>query len=273
MTIGIGTYTFTWAIGVPGFEAPERPLTPLGLLEKAGELGVSVVQLCDNLPLHKLDRGQLEELSAAAREKGITLEAGTRGIEPGHLMQYLEICRILHAPLLRTMIPSDGLLKSIAPAVGSLKEVIGDFESAGVRIALENYEKIRSRDLAQIIEELGSESAGVCLDTVNSFGALESPREVMEILAPHTINLHVKDFRMTRAQHQMGFLITGSPAGSGMLDMEGLAERLGEKTARPEFSAILELWTPYKGSVEETIALEREWAQESINYLKGRKDL
>jgi hypothetical protein len=31
---------------------------------------------------------------------------------------------------------------------------------------------------------------------------------------------------------------------------------------------VIELWTPFMGSVEETITLEREWAATSIRYLR-----
>ena len=60
--------------------------------------------------------------------------------------------------------------------------------------------------------------------------------------------------------------MTGCPAGRGMLNVPWL---LGEirKHGRCQ-SAILELWTPPAGSVEETIAREAAWADESLAYLK-----
>ena len=53
MRLGIGSYTYGWAIGVSG-HAPERPMGALDLLERAAELGVGLVQVADNLPLHRL---------------------------------------------------------------------------------------------------------------------------------------------------------------------------------------------------------------------------
>ena len=38
MKVGIGSYAFMWSIGFPG-AAPEHPMTAIGLLEKAIELG------------------------------------------------------------------------------------------------------------------------------------------------------------------------------------------------------------------------------------------
>lgn len=49
MRLGISSYTFVWAVGVPGYPAPARPLTPLGLLDKAVALGVRVVWIVDEV--------------------------------------------------------------------------------------------------------------------------------------------------------------------------------------------------------------------------------
>ena len=106
---------------------------------------------------------------------------------------------------------------------------------------------------------------GVCLDTVNSFAALESPESVVKTLAPYTLNLHVKDFEVVRFGHELGFSIEGRPAGEGRLDIEWVAGYLKEKGKDP--NAILELWTPFTGNLEKTIQLEEEWAHKSIDYL------
>jgi hypothetical protein len=50
MRLGIGSYTYAWAIGVPGYPPPPPPLTPQALLDRVAELGVRTVQLADNLP-------------------------------------------------------------------------------------------------------------------------------------------------------------------------------------------------------------------------------
>jgi hypothetical protein len=67
MRLGISSYTYVWSVGVPGFPAPSQPLTPMGLLEKAVQLGVRVVQIADNLPLHRLTTTELDTLAGAAQ--------------------------------------------------------------------------------------------------------------------------------------------------------------------------------------------------------------
>lgn len=108
---------------------------------------------------------------------------------------------------------------------------------------------------------------GICLDTVNSFGALEGPDVVVRTLGPWTVNLHIKDFGVTRASHQMGFAIEGRPAGQGQLDVPWLLNTL--RSLDRDVNAILELWTPPDPTLSETIAREGAWAAESVAYLRG----
>ena len=110
------------------------------------------------------------------------------------------------------------------------------------------------------------EHAGICLDTVNSFGALEGPEVVVQQLAPYTLNLHVKDFTIARVSSNMGFLVTGTPAGEGRLDLPWLFERL--RAAGRDVNAILETWPPFGPTLDETIARERTWVETSIRNLR-----
>ena len=122
------------------------------------------------------------------------------------------------------------------------------------------------RDLAGLIQRLGSPRVGACLDTVNSFGALETPREVISALLPLTASLHVKDFDVVRANHRMGYAVVGTAAGKGRLDIPGLIEGARHNGRDP--NAIVELWTPLVGDIEQTIATEQQWARESISFLR-----
>jgi L-ribulose-5-phosphate 3-epimerase UlaE len=64
----------------------------------------------------------------------------------------------------------------------------------------------------------------------------------------------------------MGFVLTGTPAGAGMLDLPWLLGRLQEYNR--DFNAILELWPAPEKDVQATIAKERQWAVESVDYLR-----
>src|SRR5438552_9106623 len=104
MRLGVSTYTFGWALGVPGYPPPPSPLTVEGLLQKAADLGVRVVQLADDAQLHRLSDTELTSLRDAAGCRGIDLELGLRGIEPDWLLSHLRVAVGLRAPLVRVII-------------------------------------------------------------------------------------------------------------------------------------------------------------------------
>jgi len=62
----------------------------------------------------------------------------------------------------------------------------------------------------------------------------------------------------------MGFDIEGRPFGEGLMPLEWILS-----TLTPECrTAVLELWTPPEDTLEETIIKERNWAKQSIDYLR-----
>ncbi len=150
--------------------------------------------------------------------------------------------------------------------VRALRAVAPEFERAGVCIAVENHDRFSASVLADIVRRVESDHIGVCLDTVNSFGALEGPEVVLEILGPYVVNLHIKDFAVFRASHMMGFSVEGRPAGQGRLNVPWLLQTLRDWDRDP--NAILELWTPPEEELKATIRKEEAWAVQSVKYLR-----
>ena len=266
MKVGIGSWTYGWSIGVSGYPPPKKALTALDLLVRARDYGLGVVQIADNLPVHTLSSSALAELKARAGEWNIEIEIGTVGVQPGTLMRYLELAKCLEAKLVRSMAGEIASRPNLSQAAAWLKQVLPAFEAAGVCLALENYEGNTSPQLAALVRDLASPCLGICLDTVNSLGALETPAMVVEALAPYVRSLHIKDFDITRVESRMGYVVTGRPAGEGLLNIDWLLTELRRAGSQPNL--ILELWTPYQGSVEETIRVEEEWADRSVRFLK-----
>jgi sugar phosphate isomerase/epimerase len=266
MRLGISSWTYPWAIGVSGFPPPVRPIRLADLLDKAAVLKVGVVQVADNLPLHELDSAELRDARDQARSLGLRIEIGTRGVEPAHLLRYLTLAVSFDAALLRTLTRSVEQQPSLEQAEKWIREVLPEFEAQGVTLGLENYEKHSCRDLAALVRRLESDHVGICLDTVNSLGALETPEVVVETLASLTVNLHIKDFVVDRVPQMMGFVVSGAPAGTGKLAIPWL---LGQMPTDNNVSAILEQWPPLRESVEATVAMEQEWAERGVQYLRS----
>lgn len=266
--LGIGSFAFAWAIGVPGYPALDVPMTVYDLLERTAALGVKVVQIADNLPLDELAEREVAAVARHAEGLGIAVEVGTRGIDRARLLRNLAIAVRVRSPILRVVIDRGAHHPPVEEVVALLRPVLPEFGAAGVVLAIENHDRFRAATLVALMERLESEWVGICLDTVNSFGALEGPETVVRQLAPWTVNLHVKDFVVRRVDHNMGFVLEGRPAGAGQLDVDWL---LAELTAAGRTgSAILELWTPPAATIAETVAREAAWAEESVAALRLR---
>jgi sugar phosphate isomerase/epimerase len=265
MHLGIGSYTFAWAIGVPG-HPPPAPMNAFGLLGEAKRLGVGVVQFCDNLPFTALTSAELDRFQLEASSAGVAIELGTRGLDYDNLRAHLSLCRRLGSPFLRLVVDSPGDEPSPDQVLARLKPLLPEFAAAGVGLALENHDRFSSRTLAALVRAMGIDQVGICLDTVNSFGALEGPEVVTEVLGELIFCLHVKDFTIRRVSHNMGFVIEGCAAGQGRLNIPWLLKRL--KRCSNPFNAILETWVTPGNSLEETVARERAWADEGIRYLR-----
>lgn len=265
MKLGLSSYTYGWACGAAGTSPPD-PMTPRRLVARAAELGVHLVQICDNLPLDALTGPELDDLARAARDDGVGIEVGTRGIGPANLERQLALAVRFGSPILRVVIDTADHRPGEDEVVATVRAFEPELRAAGVVLAIENHDRFRARTLARIVERVDSEHVGVCLDTVNSFGALEGPEVVVDVLGPSTVNLHVKDFVVRRVPSNMGFVVEGRPAGQGMLDVPWLLGALHRRGR--DVNAIVELWTPPEERLEETLRKEAAWAAESVAYLR-----
>lgn len=265
MKLGISSFTFPWAIG--GIE-PDHPVAMdvFELLERARDLQADVLQIADNLPIGELNDQELSNLRARADKYEIALEVGTRGIKPENIANFLRIAQILGSPILRVVIDSKGHEPSIQEIVELLKPFEDKFKDAGINLAIENHDRLSCAEFNEIIDRVGSEWVGICLDTVNSLGAVEAPNTVIPALAPRAINIHMKDFEIVRTNGQMGFTVRGTALGEGKLDIDEVIAAVGG--AGRDITAVIELWTPRQNSYEATVALENEWAKISVVNLR-----
>jgi len=266
MLLGLSSYTYTWAIGVPG-SSPANPPGIFGLLEKAISKGITVVQIADNLPLEILSDEETVLIRDFADGKGISLEMGGRGLTPEHTMTCLKTAETISSPILRMVIDTNNFEPKVPEIIAIIRELAPEFRSRKIKLAIENHDRLKAREFEKIVLETDPEIVGICLDSVNSMGAGEGFETVSEILAQYTINLHVKDFTIKRVSHKMGFVIEGCPAGKGMLNISDLFQNIDQHSLCR--SAILELWTPPEKSIEATIEKENRWADESLTYLKS----
>ena len=274
MKLGINTYTFMWSIGFQGANPafpdkaarPKFPLTARGLLEKARALGIHLAQTGPNLPLDKLPEAELDDFIHTAKAWNIALELGTRGLDYEHLVRQVALAKRMGARLIRTLPEIGGQYATDARLIPSaVRPILPVLEAEGIRLAIENG-RTPAADLRAALDEIGSPHVGVVLDMVNSLAVPEGWKYVTELLAPHTMCMHYKDFTIRREWHMMGFICEGAPSGKGMVEADWLFTTL--KASPYDFNVIIELWPPEQPDLEATIALEEQWAAESVQFLR-----
>ena len=176
MQPGVGSYAYRWAIGI-GDTVPPTPLTPAGLVRRTHEHGLSLVQIADNLPLHRQSEAELAALVATAQELGVVIELGLSGISPPLIAIYLELARRLGARLVRLAPDQADADKSIEALAADIRAVLPEARVAGVVLAIENHFHLPSRKLLEILDLVADPAVGICLDVANSIAVGEWPEE------------------------------------------------------------------------------------------------
>jgi len=262
--IGLSSYAFFWQLS----EKVSEPISLHEALQRTADLGVDLFQICDYAPLESMSEVELKDIRATADSLGIALELGTKGIRPEHLRKFLGIAGILGAPLLRTMFNVPGHTPSAEEAAAIFTEVLPEFEAAGVKIAVETYEQVPTSRILDVIRRVDSPYLGICSDPANTVAALELPRDVIDAVTPHVLNMHIKDFAFSRKEGWVGFTYSGAPLGEGLLDYDYMAGKLQPKERN--INQIVEHWLPWQDSEEETIRRENQWTQQSLDFLRSK---
>lgn len=261
--IGLGSYSFFWQQS----EKNEKPLSLAQVFQATVELGVKLFQICDYAPLTKMSESELEAAAAYARELGLTIELGTKGIEPENLALFLKLAGIFDAKLVRSMVYSPTSKPTLMQAAEYLQQSMPAYEAAGVTLALETYEQIGTNDLVNLVRQNGSQNLGICLDPANVVARFENPKECVQIAAPLVKNIHVKDFAFTRQDGWVGFTFSGCEMGTGAHDYLNLLDTV--KPRQNDINEIVEHWLPWQGNIEATINLEKIWTKSAIEYLRS----
>lgn len=261
--IGVGSYSYFWRHS----ERVERPLTLVEEFEDARGMGVDLFQICDYAPLDRMSDAELRDAAKAARDNGLTIELGTKGIAPEHLSRFLGLAETFDARLVRTMVHGPDSHPSLDEAATWLRRSVPSFEKAGVSLALETYEQVATADLVGLVTGVGSGHLGICLDPANVVARLEQPAECIATAAPLVNNVHVKDFAFARQDGWVGFTYSGAAMGEGLHDYRALLD-----VVRPRergINEVVEHWLPWQSDATATITTERAWTRQTLDYLRS----
>lgn len=259
MKLGIGSYCFGWAVEQGALDAP-------AIVRLAHSFSLTLAQLGDHLPLNKLSASALDALADEADALGVELEVGMRGFTRENILRYIEVCDRLGAKLLRVIIDAPGYEPTVEEVLEEFRQVEAALSRAHVVLAIENHDRFAARELAGLVKKADSTQLGICLDMVNSMGAGEGIETVFTHLMPHTVNVHLKDFAVTRLSYLQGFAVEGRPAGQGMLPIPDILKKIAEMPLPP--NVLLEIWTPPERTMADTLLKESRWAHESVSYVR-----
>ena len=272
--LGLSTYAYFWRMS-------DRVPSPMSLddalRDAASHDGVDLFQICDHLPLDTASDDRLAAIRALADDLGLALEVGTRGTDPAHLARYLHVAQALGATLVRSMWTSGDDQPDAVETERRLRAALPAYEQAGVTLALETYEVVATADLVAVVQVIGSDHLGICLDPANTVARLEQPADVVAMTAPHVVNWHVKDSGFARSPGWVGFQYTGVRTGTGVLDHDAVRTAI-DPDARG-INRVIEFWLPWQdtsvGNTEDpaqtTTRVEAEWTEHTIEYIRSKE--
>lgn len=119
------------------------------------------------------------------------------------IAQGLKLAQALGATAMRVVVGSARERPQIETHMASTARVLKGMRSqirdSGVKLALENHGgDFQAREIRSLVEDVGSDILGVCLDSGNPLWMLEDPHSTLEILGPFTINSHLRDTAVWR---------------------------------------------------------------------------
>lgn len=238
--------TTIWGDGVAALHA----------VKAAGLEGVNLRTLDELSPT--LDRGELDDFAAAARDLDLYVEMGVGKVNPymtaelprvrdlgdgsyvAGMERMIEVCAaygwtetwtaiggfkpypgLFFTDRFRTdtdwadqLRATEGLLHRLAPAL----------RANGVRLNLETHEEITTFELLRLIESVGDDVLGVCLDPANLAVRAEVPLEAITRIAPHVRTTQLRDAALLHTEDD----VTGTrvisrflaPCGDGVIDWD-----------------------------------------------------
>lgn len=134
--------------------------------------------------------------------------------------------------------------------------------AAKVVLAVENHKDFRADEQVDLLQAVGSEWVGVCVDTGNNLALLDDPLETVKRLAPLARTVHLKDIGLEEAAD--GFRMAEVPLGRGCLDLPAMVKVLRQASPRVRFQ--LEMITRDPLSIP--CLTEKYWA--TLGRVPGR---
>lgn len=236
-------------VGLDAYSVKPLNLNALETLEYARARGLAGVQFGTAYDLSPtLDPGEIAEVAAEFRRQGCYLEVGIPCINPhrpgpqalqaGDGDQRTGTARLMRlaaqagSPSLRCFVggPADrhradlAWARQLDDSTALLRDLAPLARELGVRFAPETHADATTSELIRVVEAVGADVAGLCLDTGNLSICLEEPVAAARRAAPYVIATHTKDAVLWLADD--GLRWQARPCGEGLTPWPALLRAL-----------------------------------------------
>jgi len=247
----------------------DTPLETLGALRALGFEGILVRTVDEAFPA--LDAGGIREFAQEAAHHGMFVQLGLGKVNPymtaelprvrdlgggsylEGMVRLIELCaqhgwseawtatggfkHDLPAPYcfdrFRTDVEWSDQLAAIA---GFLHKLAPALRANGVRLNLETHEEITTFEILRLIDEVGDDVVGVCLDPGNLMVRGEPVMDAVRRVAPYTHLTHLRDAVLVASDAGISRFL--APIGAGVTDWDELVDVL--LTAQPGIDLAVE---------------------------------
>lgn len=225
--------------------ANPRPLDPIALMDRAGALGLSGIEipLTSRVPSFE---GCVVELPPSASDLGLELRKRNMRVVADYgvivdtdaeaFRQYLRTAHRMGAAVVRVVLSnvlcgdrrtcSEDWQNRLEASAARLREVLPVAEELGLAIAVENHQDATTDDLLRLFEMVGECAAfGITLDTGNPLAMGEGPVDAARRLSHLIRHVHLKDYTIHFAPE--GYRLARCAAGDGVIDFPAILEVVG----------------------------------------------
>ena len=227
--------------------------TPIQFLDYLASIKLTWAML--SLPAAmQADEAALKAIRAHADQLGIKLQLAAGSFCPSaksfnaqngtveeQVARALKASQIFGATCVRCVLGLDPERPQIEMHVDNMIKAVRPLRSrildSGVKLAVENHGgDLQAREMKGMIEAVGADVMGVCLDSGNTVWMLEDPHMTLEILIPYAETCHVRDSAVWMVPE--GIAVRWVNMGEGNVDIDGWIRKFVE--AKPGLPIIFE---------------------------------
>ena len=200
------------------------------------------------------DEGALQQIRAHADRLGIKLQLAFGSVCPSsksfnaqlgtveeQVARGLKASQIFGATCMRCVLGGDPERPQIDTHIDDMVKAVRGMRSrildSGVKLAVENHGgDLQAREMKGMIEAVGRDVMGVCLDSGNPVWMLEDPQMTLEMLIPYAETCHVRDSAVWKVPE--GIAVRWVNMGEGNVDIDGWIRKFIQ--AKPGMPIIFE---------------------------------